>query len=227
MSTDPLPEIWLTMWRRLPLLVAMDVLLCLAIAPVVGLVLVGLWLPALLCAVVLIGPAWAGCATVSDELARNGADADVGMRTLLRAVLTHGRDGVVVVATPVAVAGLTWSTLQLRAAAPDQSWLLASLGVDCTVLVLATAAALPAFSLRVSAHLRGRALWRTALAVLAVSPLQVAGLAAICVLAWVLSGVVGGGLLFLLPGPLVLLVSGTTWSAVNRSTRLVRSAPRR
>lgn len=214
--SDPLPEVWLTMWRRLPLVAAMDVLICLAVAPVIGLLLVGLWLPALACAVVLIGPAWAACAAVSDELVRNGADADVGVRQLLRGVLAHAPRGVAVIAPPVAVAALTWLTLQLRDAAPDQGWLLVSLGLDCVVLVLATTAALPAFSLRVNGGLRGFVLWRSALAVVAASPLQVAGLAAICVLAWVVSDLVGGGLLFLLPGPLVLLVSGTTWLAVAR-----------
>lgn len=215
--TDPLPEVWLTMWRRLPLVAAMDVLVCLAVAPVLGLVVVGLWVPALVCAVGLVGPVWAACAEVSDALVRDGADTNVGLRELLRGVLAHGRHGVAVIAVPAAVAGLTLLTLRLRAAAPDQSWLLGSLAVDCVVLVLATVAALPAFSLRVNGGLRGRVLWRAALAVVAASPLQIAGLAAICVLTWVLSGLVGSGLWFLLPGPLVLLVSGTTWLAVARS----------
>lgn len=215
---DPLPDVWLTMWHRLPLVAAMDALVCLAIAPVLGLVLIGWWLPAFACAIGLVGPVWVACVAVSDELVRRGDEANAGVANLLRGVVVHARSGIAVTVVPVTVAGLTCLTLRLRAAAPDESWLLASLAVDLVVLGPVAAATLPAFSLRVNGGLRGHVLWRSALAVIASSPLQVTGLAAVCVLVWVLSGLVGNGLWFLLPGPLVLLASGTTWLAVARAS---------
>src|SRR5690606_37219426 len=145
--TDPLPGVWLTMWRRLPLVAAMDVMICLAVVPALLLLMLGAWLLAMVCAVVFVGPTWAACAAVADVLVREGEDADVGARHLLSGVLTHARQGALVIAPTAALAGLTLLTLRLRNAAPEQDWLLASLAVDVIALVPTALATLPAFPL--------------------------------------------------------------------------------
>lgn len=215
---DLLPVAWSALWKRLPLVCAMDGVVAVAAVPALASVSAGRLVLGALCCVAFLGPALAGCVAVADDVVRRGPDDGGSVADLGRALWWRAPGGMAVTGAPVAFGMLTAVTVFMWSHGDGPGWLLAPLAVDCVALALSCAACLPALALREATGLRGRQLWWTALGVVAAAPLQVAGVLAVGAVAWVLAGVVGGGLLLLVPGPVALLVSATVRTALARST---------
>jgi hypothetical protein len=86
------------------------------------------------------------------------------------------------------------------------------LAVSCCASVLAVLASCYAFSLRVTAGLRGKTLWLASLQLVARAPLVPLGVLAPVVVSLVLGTSVTASLLLLAPGPVALFASAGTWT---------------
>jgi uncharacterized membrane protein YesL len=95
--------------------------------------------------------------------------------------------------------------------------LVVPLAVSGCATVLALLASISAFSLRVTAGLRGKSLWLTSLALVARSPAVPLGVLAVAVVALLLGTSVTASLLLLAPGPVALFASAGTWTTYTRS----------
>ena len=206
------PAIAVLIWRNLPLLVAIDALILLAVLPAAGLAVSGHVAAAPLAAALFVGPLWAATVATTDELLRQRV---VSLGLVLGNLGRHARTGISVGLPPAVLASLTVLTMQVLAAGPKQPWLLVPLFLDgcaATVVILAQPAL---FSLATASRLRGAALWKAALGVAALRPSTIIGLLAIALLLWLIVAVSGGpGLLLFVPAPLAVYFSATTSAAL-------------
>lgn len=202
--TDRLPAAFKALWHELPLLAAAGVLVCTASGLVVllspGLSPVGVLLGAL-----LIGPVWAAVIATADSVVRHDRG---GVLLLLRNLRRHWLAGLEVALVPGVIAALA----VLNQAIYTGPVFAIPLAVSGCATVLALLASCYAFSLRVTAGLRGRTLWLTALHLVARAPLVPLGVLALAFVALLLGTSVTASLLLLAPGPVALFASAGTWT---------------
>jgi hypothetical protein len=207
-------------WRRLPMLVVMDVLVAGAVLPPVAAVLCGYAIAAPALGALCLGPAWAACVYVSGKLIEE-EDCPAGL--LLRAVPLHAGAGVRAAAPLAFVTTLALAALEALARMPGQRWLALSLLLDGGALTLLFLALPTVFSLAVATPLRGLPLWRVALCLAVLRRatwLEIAVIATILAASLAISH--GPGLLPFLPGPLALYLSAAT----RVSLAVARNLPR-
>jgi hypothetical protein len=203
--TDRLPVALRALWHELPLLAASGVLICTASVAVVA-VMPGLGPGGVLLAALLVAPVWSGVVATMDSVVLYDRG---GVLRLLRNLKRHCADGLAVGLVPAALVALAL-TNRLLYSGP---LMLLPLGVSCCASVLALLASFSAFSLRVTAGLRGKALWFTALAVVAL------GILSLVLVALLLGVSVTASLLLLAPGPVALFASAGTWT-IYRTEKL-------
>ncbi|WP_329004268.1 hypothetical protein OHA18_12800 [Kribbella sp. NBC_00709] len=199
-----LPAAFKALWHELPFLVAAGVLVCTASGLVV-LLNPGLSPLSFLLGAVLLGPTWAAVTATTDSVVR---DDRGGVVLLLRNLRRHALPGLEVAVVPAVITAFALLNWQLYAgpvfAIP--------LAVSGCASVLALLASCYAFSLRVTAGLRGKTLWLAALQLVARAPLVPLGIAALVFVALLLGTSVSASLLLLAPGPVALFASAGTWT---------------
>ncbi|GAA1566983.1 hypothetical protein GCM10009789_20590 [Kribbella sancticallisti] len=205
--TDHVPVALRSLWHELPLLAVTGVLTCTAYAAVVAL-MPGMTPSSVLLAALVVSPVWAGVVATTDSVVQGGPG---GVLLLLRNLRRHWAAGLKVGLVAGAVAALALVNWELYTAT-GSSLLLVPLAVSGCSTVLAVLAAFCAFSLRVTAGLRGKPLWLTALAVVARSPWVPLGVLSVVVVALLLGTSVTASLLLLAPGPVALFASAGTWT---------------
>ncbi|GAA3082137.1 hypothetical protein JOF29_004628 [Kribbella aluminosa] len=211
--TGHLPAAFRALWHELPLLAATGVLICTA-AGLVVLVSPGVSPLSVLLGALVISPVWGAVIATTDAVVRA---EPTGVPVLLRNVRRHAVAGLAVGVVPgvvVAVGLLNWQLF-----AGSGSWPLPSsavfavpLAVSGCASVLLLLASCYAFSLRVTAGLRGKQLWFTALHLVARAPLVPLGVLALAFVALLLGTSVTASLLLLAPGPVALFASAGTWT---------------
>ena len=202
--TDRLPAAFKALWHELPLLAAAGVLVCTASGLVV-LLSPGLSPVSVLLGALLIGPVWAAVIATADSVVR---DDRGGVLLLLRNLRRHWLAGLEVALVPGVIAALA----VLNQAIYTGPVFAIPLAVSGCATVLALLASCYAFSLRVTAGLRGRTLWLTALHLVARAPLVPLGVLALAFVALLLGTSVTASLLLLAPGPVALFASAGTWT---------------
>lgn len=202
--TDHLPTAFRALWHELPLLATAGALVCTASAVVV-LLTPGLSPLSVLLAAFVVTPVWAAVIATTDAvvLADRG-----GVAVLLKNVRTHAVAGLEVGVVPAVVIALALLNWQLYAGPLFALPLIVS-GCASVLLLLASCYA---FSLRVTAGLRGKRLWLTALHLVARAPLVPLGVLALVFVALFLGTSVTASLLLLTPGPVALFASAGTWT---------------
>lgn len=200
-------------WRYLPLLVVMDALVTVAAIPVAALLFAGGFVVAPLLAALTVGAVWAGVVATTDRLVR---DEEVSLQLLLRNIAEHALTGISVSLAPALIVSTGIGTLFAFAEAPDRTWLLPSLFVDGCALTLSLLAQPSLFSLATGPRLRGLALWKSTLSLIACHPMTIVPLPLIAVLSWLAVSLSGGpGLLFFTPALLALSGSAVTAAAIG------------
>jgi len=205
--TDHLPAALKALWYELPLLAAAGVLVCTASALVV-LVSPGLSPLSVLVAAFVVSPVWAAVVATTDAVVR---EERAGVAVLLRNLRRHALAGLAVGLVPgvvVAVGLLNWQLY-------DGPVFALPLAVGGCVSVLLLLASCYAFSLRVTAGLRGKRLWMTALHLVARAPFVPLGVLALAFVGLMLGTSVTASLLLLAPGPVALFASAGTWTEEN------------
>ena len=202
--TDRLPAAFKALWHELPLLAAAGVLVCTASGLVV-LLSPGLSPVSVLLGALLIGPVWAAVIATADSVVRHDRG---GVLLLLRNLRRHRLAGLEVALVPGVIAALA----VLNQAIYTGPVFAIPLAVSGCATVLALLASCYAFSLRVTAGLRGRTLWLTALHLVARAPLVPLGVLALAFVALLLGTSVTASLLLLAPGPVALFASAGTWT---------------
>ncbi|MGZ0150171.1 hypothetical protein ACXJJ3_24130 [Kribbella sp. WER1] len=199
-----LPAAFKALWHQLPLLATAGVLTCAAAALVV-LFSPGLSPLTVLLAAFVVCPVWASVVATTDAVVREDRG---GVPELMRNLRRHALAGVGVGLVPgvvVAVGLLNWQLY-------SGPVFLLPLAVSGCAGVLLLLASCYAFSLRVTAGLRGRRLWFTALHLVARAPLVPLGVLALAFVALLLGTSVTASLLLLAPGPVALFASAGTWT---------------
>ena len=202
--TDHLPTALRALWHELPLIAAAGVLVCTAAAVVVSL-MPGVSPGSVILSGLLVGPVWAAVISTTDSVVRGGRG---GVVLLLHHLRRRGLAGLEVAVVPAVITALTLLNRQLYSG-PVFAIPLAVSGC-ATVLVLL--ASCYAFSLRVTAGLRGKTLWLSALHLVARAPLVPLGVLALVFVAFLLGTSVTASLLLLAPGPVALFASAGTWT---------------
>ncbi|TCC55879.1 hypothetical protein E0H73_34715 [Kribbella pittospori] len=202
--TDHLPAAFRALWHELPLLAAAGVLVCTASGLVV-LLSPGLSPVSVLLGALLIGPVWAAVVATADSVVR---DDRGGVLLVLRNLRRHWLAGLEVALVPGVIAALA----VLNQAIYNGPVFAIPLAVSGCATVLALLASCYAFSLRVTGQLRGKALWFTALSLVARAPLVPLGVLALAFVALLLGTSVTASLLLLAPGPVALFASAGTWT---------------
>ncbi|MEV5960341.1 hypothetical protein AB0L70_01175 [Kribbella sp. NPDC051952] len=202
--TDHLPAAFRALWHELPLVAASGVLVCTAFGLVV-LVSPGLSPISVLLGALLVGPVWAAVIATTDSVVLRQRG---GVLLLLVNLRRYGLAGLEVAILPAVVGALALVNRDLYTgpvfAIP--------LAVSGCFGVLAVLASCYAFSLRVTGGLRGKALWLTALHLVARAPLVPLGVLALAFVALLLGTSVTASLLLLAPGPVALFASAGTWT---------------
>ncbi|TCC53246.1 hypothetical protein E0H75_05905 [Kribbella capetownensis] len=202
--TDHLPAAFRALWHELPLLAAAGVMVC-TTSGVVVLLSPGLSPVSVLLGALLIGPVWAAVVATADSVVR---DDRGGVLLLLRNLRRHWLAGLEVALVPGVIAALA----VLNQAIYTGPIFAIPLAVSGCATVLALLASCYAFSLRVTAGLRGKTLWLTALHLVARAPLVPLGVLALAFVALLLGTSVTASLLLLAPGPVALFASAGTWT---------------
>lgn len=198
-----LPAAFRALWHELPLLATSGGLICTASAVVVF-VSPGLSPVTALLGALVVAPVWAAVIATTDAVVREDRG---GVAVLLRNLRKHALGGVGVGAAPglvIAVGLVNWQLYGGRLV------LLVPWAVSGCASVLLLLASCYAFSLRVTAGLRGKHLWFTALHLVARAPLVPLGVLAVVFVALVLGTSVSASLLLLAPGPVALFASAGT-----------------
>jgi uncharacterized membrane protein YesL len=211
--TSSLP-VWVgkAVWSNLPLLLAMDAVLFVGAVPAVALFFGGSFVLAPLVGILTLGPLWAGTIASTDCMIRDEA---VSLRTFANKVRRHAGHGVKVSVIPAIVITTILGTLVILEARPDAQWIFIPLLVDASVLILVLLAGLSAFSLVTTGGLKGLTLWRTSIQVVAADPMTTLGTVAVLVILALLASRIPG-LLLLLPAPLAIYLSASTWLTIWR-----------
>ncbi|GAB2636686.1 hypothetical protein [Kribbella swartbergensis] len=202
--TDYLPAALRALWYELPLLAAGGVLVCTASGLVV-LLMPGVSPGSVVLGALLVGPVWAAVVATTDSVVRDGRG---GVLLLLRHLKQHVLAGVEVAVVPgliVALALLNWQLYSGPVFAIP-------VAVSGSASVLVLLASCYAFSLRVTAGLRGKTLWLTALHLVARAPWVPLGVLALAFVAVVLGTSITASLLLLAPGPVALFAAAGTWT---------------
>ncbi|GAA1592408.1 hypothetical protein GCM10009742_43970 [Kribbella karoonensis] len=199
-----LPAAFKALWHQLPLLATSGVLVCTASALVLFLSPGMSPVTALLGAIV-VAPVWAAVVATTDAVVR---DDRGGVPELVRNLRKHALAGLAVGLVPGVVVAVGLFNWQLYSG-PVYAVPLALSGCASVLLVLASCYA---FSLRVTAGLRGKQLWFTALYLVARAPLVPLGVLALALVALLLGTSVTASLLLLAPGPVALFASAGTWT---------------
>jgi hypothetical protein len=210
--TDHLPAALRALWHELPLLAVIGVLTCTAYAAVV-ILMPGVTPGSVLLSALLVAPVWAGVTSTTDSVVQGGRG---GVLLLLQNLKRHWRAGLEVGLVPGVVAALALVNWTLYSG-PLMALPLALSG--CAT-VLAVLGSFSAFSLRVTAGLRGKSLWLTALALVARAPAVPLGVVALAVVVLLLGTSVTASLLLLAPGPVALFASAGTWTTLGRSENM-------
>ena len=198
-----LPAAFRALWQQLPLLATSGVLICTASALVVFLS-PGLSPVTALLAAFVIAPVWAAVIATTDGVVREDRG---GVPVLMRNLRRHALGGLWVGVVPGGVIAVGLANWQLYRGGLV---LLLPLAVSGCASVLLLLASCYAFSLRVTAGLRGKHLWFTALHLVARAPLVPLGVLALVFVALVLGTSVSASLLLLAPGPVALFASAGT-----------------
>jgi hypothetical protein len=199
-----LPAAFKALWHELPFLAAAGLLVC-AASGLVVLANPGLSPLSLLLGAVLLGPTWAAVTATTDSIVR---DDRGGVLLLLRNLRRHGLPGLEVACVPAVITALALLNWQLYSG-PVFAIPLAVSGCASVLVLLASCYA---FSLRVTAGLRGKTLWIAALQLVARAPLVPLGVIALAFVALLLGTSVTASLLLLAPGPVALFASAGTWT---------------
>jgi hypothetical protein len=210
--TDHLPLALRSLWHELPLLAVVGVLTCTATSAVV-LVIPGINPGSVLLAAVLVAPLWGGVMATADSVVRGGAGGVVVLMRNLKRCWIAGFGVGLVPAGVAAVALANWEVY----VSTHSALVLLPLAVSGCVTVLVLLAAVSAFSLRVTAGLRGKSLWFTSLTLVARAPAVPLGILALAGIAVALGTSVTASLLLLAPGPVALFAAAGTWTTYTRS----------
>ncbi|WP_344194211.1 hypothetical protein [Kribbella karoonensis] len=154
---------------------------------------------------IVVAPVWAAVVATTDAVVR---DDRGGVPELVRNLRKHALAGLAVGLVPGVVVAVGLFNWQLYSG-PVYAVPLALSGCASVLLVLASCYA---FSLRVTAGLRGKQLWFTALYLVARAPLVPLGVLALALVALLLGTSVTASLLLLAPGPVALFASAGTWT---------------
>lgn len=207
--TDHLPAALRALWHELPLVAAAGVLICTASGLAV-LLMPGVLPGSVLLSALLVGPVWAAVVATTDSVVRDGRG---GVLLMLRNVRRCGLAGLEVAVVPAVITALALLNWSLTTGPLSRGLLFAvPLAVSGCACVLAVLASCYAFSLRVTARLRGKALWLTALTLVARAPMVPLGVLALAFVAMTLGTSVTASLLLLAPGPVALFASAGSWS---------------
>jgi hypothetical protein len=194
-------------WEHMALLIFADLLLYLAVLPVIVAWLIGFQLLAPWVAVLTLGPTWIG---VSASAQRLVAGEEVSWRALLMAIRQHWSLGIRISAVPALMASVFMGTFAILAVYSHASWLYLPLFIDGCITTLGVLVSLTAFSLALSHRLRGWTLWKVSLAV---TRLQLGKLLGMLILFGVLGALVvmlNFGLLPFLCAPLAICLAVLT-----------------
>ncbi|MFI7059600.1 hypothetical protein ACIBL3_01340 [Kribbella sp. NPDC050124] len=202
--TDYLPTALRAMWHELPLVAAAGFLVCTA-SGVVVLLMPGVSPVSVLIGALVIGPVWAAVVATTDSVVREDRG---GVWLLLRHLRKYGVAGLEVAAVPAVIAAVAL----LNQAVYSGPLFAVPVAVSGCATVLALLASCYAFSLRVTAGLRGKTLWLTALHLVARAPMVPLGVLALAFVALLLGTSVTASLLLLAPGPVALFASAGTWT---------------
>jgi hypothetical protein len=210
--TDHLPLALRSLWHELPLLAVVGVITCTATGAVV-LVIPGINPGSVLLAAVLVAPLWCGVMATTDSVVRGGAGGVVVLARNLKRCWLAGLGVGLVPGVVAAVALVNWELYSSSA----RPLLVVPLAVSGCATVLVLLASVYAFSLRVTAGLRGKSLWLTSLSLVARAPAVPLGILALGAVALLLGTSVTASLLLLAPGPVALFASAGTWTTYTRS----------
>jgi hypothetical protein len=199
-----LPAAFRALWHDLPLVATAGVLICTASALVV-LLSPGVSPVSVLLTAFLVAPVWAAVVATTDAVV---LDDRGGVPALLKNLRKHALAGLEVGVVPAVVVGLALLNWQLYSGPLFAVPLVVS-GCASVLLLLASCYA---FSLRVTAGLRGKTLWLAALQLVARAPLVPLGVLALVFVALLLGTSVTASLLLLAPGPVALFASAGTWT---------------
>ncbi|WUJ73551.1 hypothetical protein OG809_09845 [Kribbella soli] len=192
------------LWQELPVLAAAGVLVC-AASGLVVLISPGLSPLSLLLGAFLVGPTWGAVVATTDSIVR---DSGGGVLLLLKNLKRRALAGLEVACVPAVVTALALLNWQLNTS--PVFWI--PLAVSGCASVLLLLASCHAFSLRITAGLRGKTLWLAALQLVASAPLVPLGVLALAFVALLLGTSVTASLLLLAPGPVALFASAGTWT---------------
>lgn len=199
-------------WFNLPLLLVMDAALFVGAIPMITLFFGGGSVLAPLVGALTLGPLWAGTVATTDRMIRNEA---VGLRTFAENVLRYAGHGVAVALVPAIILTSMLGTLMILDVGPDERWMFVLLLVDGSVLALAFLAGFSVFSLATTGGLSGWSLWRASLETVVIGPVSTLGTVALLILLGFLVSW-APGFLPVLPAPLAVYLSGSTWATVGR-----------
>lgn len=199
-----LPAAFRALWHELPLLATAGATTC------AGAVLVVLLSPGLSPLSVLVGafvlsPIWAAVVATTDAVVLEDRG---GVTALFGNLRRYAGAGLAVGLVPGVVVAVALANWQLYSGPVFAVPLVVS-GCASVLLLLASCYA---FSLRVTAGLRGKTLWFTALHLVARAPLVPLGVLALVFVAVLLGTSVTASLLLLAPGPVALFASAGTWT---------------
>lgn len=192
------------LWQELPVLAAAGVLVC-AASGLVVLISPGLSPLSLLLGAFLVGPTWGAVVATTDSIVR---DSGGGVLLLLKNLKRRALAGLEVACVPAVVTALALLNWQVY----SDPLFAVPLAVSCCAGVLLLLASCYAFSLRVTAGLRGKTLWLAALQLVARAPVVPLGVLALAFVALLLGTSVTASLLLLAPGPVALFASAGTWT---------------
>jgi hypothetical protein len=218
-----LADLGVKMWDNLPLLLGLDILCAAALGPALLLERFGLSIFAPVAAALFFCPAWMASTVLSSRIA--AGDSACGLTELPRALFKHAVRGIAIGLGPAVAVTCLIGTAAVWERYPQEKWLSVPLATDASLVALALAGGLVAFSLSASDHLRGIDLWRSSFALLASSrrdPLAklLFGLVVVSTVA-----ILDLHLLILLSGPICMYISAVTRSARAANTEPTSEVP--
>lgn len=168
-------------WDSIPLLLAIDLLLCVAAIPVLLAMAAGASVLAPLIAAATLGPLWLAAMMAGRRLLAGDV---VNVRHYLAFIRQQARPGIGLALIPAGALTLLLGTVRIAGAYPEQRWLVCPLLLNGSLAMLALLAGSWAFPLATRSEARGRALWRLAVVATGTAPVASLGTVALLVFIW-------------------------------------------
>jgi hypothetical protein len=202
-----------TIWHNLPLELAVNVTIVLAVIPAAVVAVAISPLIAVPVAAVCLGPLWMAALAVSLDLLDGRA---VGYGDFVRAIKRWAGRGWAIALVPATVVVAACATLIILASHPSEGWLVVPLSIDGALVVLLSLASLYTFPLAALTSLHGRSLWMGALGCVCAVPSITLSSVLVLVVIGVLTAIVGPGVLVAWPAPLAIYLAAMSKISTDR-----------